>query len=182
MDFAPYQDPAPETIRALSPPPYSSRPSLDRGASGLRFPSPLSPVIKPPAVSPFFQPRPGYTDIESGWGRLDEFSTSLPIRLDYEACLAYLLLPPAGGALLLIFEHKSDYVRFHAWQSSLLFTSIFILHLIFSWSPFISWMILIGDIALVGYLTFRAYHDADTLDRCEVPLFGRLASSILEDE
>lgn len=55
--------------------------------------------------------------------------------------MAYVLLPPAGGVLLLIMEHKSDYVRygggwcsrlwgrvvlmkvdrFHAWQSSLLF-------------------------------------------------------------
>lgn len=51
--------------------------------------------------------------MESGGGRerLNEFETSLPIRLDYEACLAYLLLPPAGGVLLLVLEHKSDYVR-----------------------------------------------------------------------
>jgi len=48
------------------------------------------------------------------------------MRLDYEACLAYLLLPPAGGALLLVFERKSDYVRFHAWQSSLLFGFLFV--------------------------------------------------------
>lgn len=53
----------------------------------------------------------GGRDIESGRGRLNEFETSLPIRLDYEACLAYLLLPPAGGVLLLVMEHKSDYVR-----------------------------------------------------------------------
>jgi hypothetical protein len=45
-------------------------------------------------------------------GRLNEFETSLPIRLDYEACLAYLLLPPAGGVLLLVLEQKSDYVRY----------------------------------------------------------------------
>lgn len=51
-------------------------------------------------------------DVEGGRiGRLNEFETSLPIRLDYEACLAYLLLPPAGGVLLLMFERKSDYVR-----------------------------------------------------------------------
>jgi hypothetical protein len=42
---------------------------------------------------------------------LHEFETSLPLRLDYEACLAYLLLPPAGGVLLLVAERKSDYVR-----------------------------------------------------------------------
>lgn len=40
------------------------------------------------------------------------FETSLPLRLDYEAMLAYLLLPPAGGVLLLLVEHKSDYVRY----------------------------------------------------------------------
>ena len=42
---------------------------------------------------------------------LDAFGTSLPMRLEIEACLAYLLLPPAGGAMLLVFEHKNDYVR-----------------------------------------------------------------------
>lgn len=48
-----------------------------------------------------------------GRGReaLNDFETSLPLRLDYEACLAYLLLPPAGGVLLLLLEWKSDYVR-----------------------------------------------------------------------
>lgn len=42
---------------------------------------------------------------------LGAFETSLPLRVDYEAMLAYLLLPPAGGVFLLLFEHKSDYVR-----------------------------------------------------------------------
>lgn len=43
---------------------------------------------------------------------MDVYTTSLPMRLDHEACLAYLLLPPFGGAMLLVFEHKSDYVRY----------------------------------------------------------------------
>lgn len=73
-------------------------------------------------------------------------------------------------------------VRFHAWQSALLFTAVFVLHLIFSWSTFISWLMFVGDVAGIGYLSFRAYRDAETLDRCEVPFFGRLASSILDDE
>jgi uncharacterized membrane protein len=57
---------------------------------------------------------------------MDPFETRLGIRMDYEACLAYLALPPAGGVLLLVLEHKSDYVRFHAWQSSLVFTVLFV--------------------------------------------------------
>lgn len=63
-----------------------------------------------------------------GGGRedVDMFETRLGLRMDYEACLAYLLLPPAGGVLLLVLEHRSDYVRFHAWQSSLLFAFVFV--------------------------------------------------------
>jgi len=90
-----------------------------------------------------------------------------------------LLLPPAGGVLLLVLEHKSDYVRFHAWQSSLLFTVLFIVHVIFSWSSILSWMIFVIDIGLIGLLTYRAYVDAANLDRYEVPFFwtsGKLYS------
>jgi uncharacterized membrane protein len=111
------------------------------------------------------------------------------MRLDYEACLAYLLLPPAGGVFLLVVERKSDYVRydipgslsflvdpasrswilfsalanarfrFHAWQSSLLFSAMFILHLLFMRWTFFSWIIFLADIGLMGYLTYRAYID-----------------------
>lgn len=204
MDFAPYQDTSPETNRALSPPPIEGRRSFSPGKRS------FSPSVRsPPLQSPTNAPKPssnpwaltddasarafgssgfgantggGGNDLESGRGRLNEFETSLPIRLDYEACLAYLLLPPAGAVLLLVIEQKSDYVRFHAWQSALLFTAIFVLHLIFSWSTWLSWIIFVGDLSLIGFLTIRAYRDADTLDRCELPFFGRLASSILDDE
>lgn len=113
---------------------------------------------------------------------VSEFDTSLGLRLDYEACLAYLAFPPLGGILLLILERKSDYVRFHAWQSSLLFTGLFVLHLLFSWSSFLSWVMFLGDLVLIGWLVLNAYRDADTLDRYEVPIVGRIASRILDDE
>ncbi|KAK4200361.1 hypothetical protein QBC40DRAFT_348676 [Triangularia verruculosa] len=115
-------------------------------------------------------------------GMISEFDTSLGLRLDYEACLAYLAFPPIGGILLLILERKSDYVRFHAWQSSLLFTGLFVLHLLFSWSSFLSWVMFLGDLVLIGWLALNAYRDADTLDRYEVPIVGRIASRILDDE
>jgi hypothetical protein len=34
-----------------------------------------------------------------------------------------------------------------------------VLHLIFSWSSFLSWVIFVGDLALIAYLTMRAYRD-----------------------
>jgi hypothetical protein len=43
---------------------------------------------------------------------IDLYETSLGIRLDWEACIAYLGLPPAGAVLLLMLEHRSDYVRY----------------------------------------------------------------------
>ncbi|KAI1485583.1 hypothetical protein F5X96DRAFT_659385 [Biscogniauxia mediterranea] len=115
-------------------------------------------------------------------GGVSEFDTSLGLRLDYEAALAYLGLPPLGAIVLLILERQSDYVRFHAWQSSLLFTVVFIVHLLFSWSTFLSWVFAIADLFLMGWLALRAYRDADTLDRFEVPVFGQIASNILDDE
>ncbi|MCJ1399437.1 hypothetical protein MMC11_002639 [Xylographa trunciseda] len=115
MDFAPYQDTAPEHERALSPPPRRS---------SSRSPTPKSPPPNRPSTDPFSTsalPPPshfggaatafGGADVEGGRPNVNLFETSLPIRLDYEAMLAYLLLPPAGGVLLLVMEHKSDYVR-----------------------------------------------------------------------
>ena len=166
--FAPYQD-IPETQRALSPPLVSPRVSLDRPrafsppghyaqhdyfgavpASPQRAPwaSSPTPVLTP---SRFAAPRED----------VDMFTTSLGWRLDWEACLAYLLLPPAGGVLLLVLEHQSDYVRFHAWQSSLLFAFLFVIHVIFSWSGFVSWVLFIGDVGLIAWLTRRAYLDGE---------------------
>lgn len=113
---------------------------------------------------------------------LEAFETSLPLRLDQEAVLAYLLLPPAGGVLLLILEHKSDYVRFHAWQSSMLFSVIFVLHLLLSWSSVLSWMLFVVDLGLIGFLSLHAYRDVDTLDHFEVPIIGRLANSFVDSE
>lgn len=115
MDFAPYQDESPEVERALSPPPNNH----------LR--SPQSPRVAGPLPSPSHFANEGQFTTQSGGlgntgglgpdaegGRLNlgAFDTSLPIRMDYEAMLAYLLLPPAGGVFLLVFEHKSDYVRY----------------------------------------------------------------------
>ncbi|KLU83942.1 hypothetical protein MAPG_02991 [Magnaporthiopsis poae ATCC 64411] len=192
MDFAPYQSSPPEHTRS---PVDSPRTSLERrpwsplragsgpGANNNNYNNQRndSAASPPPLQHP--QPR---RQCAGPWGdregAMSEFDTSLGIRLDYEACLAYLAFPPLGAILLLILERKSDYVRFHAWQSSLLFTVVFIVHLVFSWSRFLSWLFFIGDLALIAFLTLKAYRDADTLDRFEVPIFGPLASRILDDE
>ena len=51
--------------------------------------------------------------------------------------------------------------RFHAWQSSLVFAALFVIHLIFSFSSILSWIVFVIDIGLIGFLTFRAYRDGN---------------------
>ncbi|KAF9889117.1 hypothetical protein FE257_007606 [Aspergillus nanangensis] len=189
MNFAPYQDESPEVERAFSPSPVerskspnfrSPRASPPIASNGLPSPSHFAAAGHVPTSG---HGNTGFgRDVESGRSNLGAFETSLPIRVDVEAMLAYLLLPPAGGVFLLLLEHKSDYVRFHAWQSSMLFTIMFIIHLIFSFSSFLSWTLFIGDLALIGFLSMHAYRDVDTLDHYEVPILGRLANSFVDNE
>lgn len=108
MNFAPYQDESPEIERALSPPTVDNR---------IRSPAFRSPRASTDLPSPSHFAAGGHgnqgfgRDVEGGHVSFGAFETSLPIRMDIEAALAYLLLPPAGGLVLLLLEHKSDYVR-----------------------------------------------------------------------
>ncbi|KAF3012748.1 hypothetical protein G7054_g3232 [Neopestalotiopsis clavispora] len=193
MDFAPYQSSPPEHSRPFSPAQSPSpRISLDRQRSGyIASPPPLQhpqPQRQWTSTLPGgYAPVGGSSGVGAGYGNeagygVDAFDTSLGVRLDYEAAASYLALPPLGAIVMLILERKSDYVRFHAWQSSLLFTAIFVLHLLFSWSTFLGWIIFLGDLALMGFMALKAYRDADTLDRYEIPIFGQLASKFVDDE
>jgi hypothetical protein len=124
MNFAPYQDESPEVERAFSP-------TLENRAKSPVARSPLNspPIAGLTSAGGLSSPNQfagtghintsghgntgyGYGDVEGGRWNLGAFETSLPIRMDVEAMLAYLLLPPAGGVFLLLVEHKSDYVRY----------------------------------------------------------------------
>jgi hypothetical protein len=129
MDFAPYQSSPPEHSRVTSPDYASPRPSYDARRS-------FSPVASPP---PLQHPQPqrgwgGFDGQSAGWAAISpdnrafgasstipgafpatevsEFDTSLGMRLDYEACLAYVAFPPLGAIIILILERNSDYVRY----------------------------------------------------------------------
>jgi len=41
-------------------------------------------------------------------------------------------------------------------------------HIVFSFSAFLSYTLLVVDLGLIGYLSMRAYQDADTLDRYDM--------------
>ncbi len=120
MSFAPYQDDSPDATRATSPPP-KHRPTSSQSATDNYQDDISSEQLPLPAdfdnttVTGGSTPRAGRNGFGNGGGanerNVDIYGTTLPLRLDFEACLAYLLLPPAGGAILLLLERKSDYVR-----------------------------------------------------------------------
>ncbi|KAI8644011.1 hypothetical protein BD408DRAFT_442102 [Parasitella parasitica] len=114
--------------------------------------------------------------------RVNKYETSLPIRVDVEACLAYVL-GPVTGLLLLIFERQNDYVRFHAWQSSLTFSALMLAQFIVLFvSSFLSWVLFFFNIFLLAWLSYRAYLDGASLERYEVPYFGIIASEYVDTE
>jgi hypothetical protein len=113
MNFAPYQDVDPERERALSPPPQDGRRSKSPQVRTPPTRSTASPpsLPHPNAFGNEYEAPANTVGVDGRGVHFDAFQTSLPLRLDYEAMLAYVLLPPAGPVLLLMLEHKSDYVR-----------------------------------------------------------------------
>ncbi|ORX55665.1 hypothetical protein DM01DRAFT_1345156 [Hesseltinella vesiculosa] len=114
--------------------------------------------------------------------RVNKYETTLPIRVDVEAALTYLV-PPLSGILFLVLETQNDYVRFHAWQSSLYFLSLmgalFVMQFI---STFLSWVLFFVGLGSVVYLAYRAYLDGASLERYELPYFGPVASDYVDTE
>ncbi|KAK9311965.1 hypothetical protein V1524DRAFT_440711 [Lipomyces starkeyi] len=181
MDFAPYQ----------SEEPSASRPG--QGGSGGYTPPPLpasSSTASPPPPMYSASPNAYAGGSSSSYGPpaeeqqnpVNQYETSIPLRLDYESVIVYAALPPVGSVALLIFETKNDYIRFHAWQASLLFTPLFILFIILSFSTVLSYLILAVYIVFALYMAYRAYRDSSSLERLELPVIGRLASDWVDSE
>jgi len=54
------------------------------------------------------------------------------------------------GIIFIVLEKKSIFVKFHAWQSIMTFGVLTVAYIIFSWIPFIGWILSI----LTGILMF----------------------------
>ncbi|KAJ2027970.1 hypothetical protein IWW57_002371 [Coemansia sp. S610] len=119
---------------------------------------------------------------QDGGQRISRYETSLSLRYDIEASLAYVL-GIFSGAFLLILEKKNDYVRFHAWQSSLL-SATFIFALIFSalLSNYLYYLVVLTVVASHVYMVRRAYFDGAVFERFELPYVGPLASQLVDEE
>lgn len=85
---------------------------------------------------------------------------------------------PHGRTGREVWENEKGWLTYHVAR----FSALFLLHIIFIWTTIVSWMLFAGDIGLIGYLAYGAWRYAETLDRVEVPIFGPLASSFVDDE
>jgi uncharacterized membrane protein len=105
--------------------------------------------------------------------------TSLGLDENLEGLLAYLL-GAITGIILLLLEKESDFVRFHAMQSTITFLSLWILQGIFRYVPFIGPIIewLLGIVGLVLWIVgmVKAYQG----ERYKFPIFGDLAEEWLD--
>ena len=110
MEFAPYQADPPERQRALSPSP-ARRPAPSSSSPPPRLPSSSTPSDPWGRAGAAEAQRLTTDGAHPHPSDLDAFETGLGLRLDVEAALAYVALPPAGGVALLLLETRSDYVR-----------------------------------------------------------------------
>ena len=113
--------------------------------------------------------------------QVSKYENALPLRIDIEASMTYLL-GSLTGIFFLMFEYKNDYVRFHAWQSCLVFTPMLILHALFMFSSAMQWILFVFDLSLMFFLAYKAYQHGQTLDRYEFFIFGRVASRWVDTE
>ncbi|KAI8324598.1 hypothetical protein GQ54DRAFT_284647 [Martensiomyces pterosporus] len=147
-------------------------------------PPPSSSYASNPGAYGYSEPTAGPSTFSSqeGGQRISRYETSLSLRYDVEAALAYAL-GVFSGAFLLVFERKNDYVRFHAWQSSLLsgvmFFSLLIAALV---SNFLYWVVLLAAAACSVYMARRAYVDGAVFERFTLPYVGPLACQFVDEE
>ncbi|KAJ2861284.1 hypothetical protein GGH94_004998 [Coemansia aciculifera] len=209
---------------------YSSHPySSSYGGSRGEQPESQAIQVTPPSTSSAAgggyhaygggEPTAGPSTFSSqdGGQRISRYETSLSLRYDIEASLAYVLgifsgkqlwipghwvgrqlcwawliatlhrsnsfLGKDESAFLLILEKKNDYVRFHAWQSSLM-SATFILALIISAliSNSIYYFVILTVVASHVYMVRRAYFDGAVFERFELPYVGPLASQLVDEE
>ncbi|KAJ2368664.1 hypothetical protein IW150_005350 [Coemansia sp. RSA 2607] len=125
---------------------------------------------------------PSTFNSQDGGQRISRYETSLSLRYDVEAALAYVF-GVFSGALLLVLEKKNDYVRFHAWQSSMLsavsFAALIVVALI---SNTLYWLLFLTIMGAHGYMARRAYIDGAVFERRPLPYIGPLAMQFVDEE
>ncbi len=100
--------------------------------------------------------------------------TSTKLEENVASLLCYVL-GWVSGIVFLILEPENKTIKFHAFQSILVFGVLFVLAMIFTWIPFIGWIIAliiwIAFVILWIVLMVKAYQG----EKYKVPIAGDLA-------
>lgn len=110
------------------------------------------------------------------------YETSLPLRFDLLSSLVYPLGVP-GALLLLLSEHHSDFVRFHAWQAFLLAFGWLVLQASLRGlvGVRVGWMSIVGVMG-GGWIGWRAYRESARMRIFQIPCVGPLALEFVRSE
>src|SRR4030042_1845646 len=100
--------------------------------------------------------------------------TSTGLKENVAGVLCYVL-GWVSGIVFLIIEPNNKLIRFHAFQSIVVFGALTVASMIFSWIPFIGWIIgtLIGILAFVLWLVLMVMASQDK--KYKLPVAGDLA-------
>jgi len=96
--------------------------------------------------------------------------TSTGIQQNVAGLLCYLLWW-ITGIIFLIIEKENKVVRFHAWQSIIVFGTISILQAILFWVPILNWIIWAAGVILWIILMYKAYQGK----MYKIPIAGNIA-------
>jgi uncharacterized membrane protein len=109
--------------------------------------------------------------------------TILGIDQGAEALLAVALLW-VTGAVFLIIERENEYVRFHAFQSVILFLGLTVVGTVATAIPLVGWLIALAvapvTVVLWILLMMKAYEGGATGERFKIPIIGDIAESNLK--
>ncbi|AKG91734.1 putative membrane protein [Geoglobus ahangari] len=104
--------------------------------------------------------------------------TSLGLEENVEAALSYVL-GFLTGIVFYLLEKDSEFVRFHAMQSIVVFFSITIIQGVLMFIPFLgwilSWLLWIFSIALWIVLIIKAYNG----EKFKIPFVGELSEKYI---
>ncbi|MDI3498786.1 DUF4870 domain-containing protein [Archaeoglobus sp.] len=100
--------------------------------------------------------------------------SSTGLKENVAGALSYLL-GPITGILFLLMEKESQFVKFHAMQSTITFGGLWVISIILSFIPYIGWMLLpiINLIGLILWivLIYKAYSN----EWFKLPVVGDIA-------
>ncbi|OLY77963.1 UPF0132 membrane protein [Smittium mucronatum] len=81
------------------------------------------------------------------------------------------------SVIALVYERKSEYVRFHAWQALILSVVVYVLLYLLSFSTFLTGVFAIVSFVALIYAGYKSYVDATTHELFKLPYIGNLAEN-----